>query len=62
MFEKVGRFAETLATSAGQSRRGFLGCLGKGALGVAGVVSGLLISPGQAAPPPSCPGPGAGDP
>ena len=33
MFEKIGQFADTLATSAGQSRRGFLGCLGKGALG-----------------------------
>jgi hypothetical protein len=48
MFEKIGRYAERLATSAGQSRRGFLGRLGKGALGVAGVVSGLLILPGEA--------------
>jgi hypothetical protein len=48
MFEKIGRFAETLATSAGQSRRGFLGHLGKGALGVAGVVGGLLLFQGEA--------------
>ena len=48
MFEKIGRFAETLATTAGQSRRGFLGQLGKGALGIAGVVGGLLLFPGEA--------------
>src|SRR5437764_9634425 len=48
MFEKIGRFAETLATSAGQSRRGFLGRLGKGALGVAGVVGGLFLFQGEA--------------
>ena len=48
MFEKIGRFAETLATSAGQSRRGFLGHLGKGAMGVAGVVGGLLLFQGEA--------------
>ena len=29
MFEKIGRYAETVATSAGQSRRGFLGLLGQ---------------------------------
>lgn len=49
MFEKIGRFAETLATSAGQSRRGFLDHLGKGALGVASVVGGLLLFQGEAA-------------
>ena len=48
MFEKIGRFAETLATSAGQSRRGFLGGLGKAALSVAGVVGGLLLFQGEA--------------
>ena len=48
MFEKIERFAETLATGAGQSRRGFLGHLGKGALGVAGVIGGLLLSQGEA--------------
>ena len=49
MFEKIGRFAETLATSAGQSRRGLLGRLGKGAAGVAGLVGGLLLFRGEAA-------------
>jgi hypothetical protein len=48
MLEKIGRYAETLATSAGQSRRGFLGRLGKGALGLAGAVGGLLLFPGEA--------------
>ena len=45
MFEKINRYAEALATSAGQSRRGFLGRLGKGALGAAGLVGGLLALP-----------------
>jgi hypothetical protein len=48
MFEKIGRYAEAMATSAGQSRRGFLGRLGKGALGVAGAMGGLLLFPGEA--------------
>ena len=48
MFEKIGRYAETMATSAVQSRRGFLGRLGKAALGVAGVVGALLLLPGKA--------------
>ena len=49
MFEKIGRYAETVATSAGQSRRGFLGLLGKGALSLAGLVGGLLLVPGEVA-------------
>ena len=48
MFEKIGRYAETVATSAGQTRRGFLGRLGKGAAGVAGLVGGLLLFPREA--------------
>ncbi len=49
MFEKIGQYAEIVATSAGQSRRGFLGLLGKGALSLAGLVAGLLLVPGEAA-------------
>jgi hypothetical protein len=48
MFEKIGRYAERVAASAGQSRRGFLGRLGKGAVGLAGVVGGLLLFPREA--------------
>jgi hypothetical protein len=48
MFDKIGRYAESVATSAGESRRGFLGQLGKAALGVAGVVGGLLLFPAEA--------------
>ena len=51
MFEKIARYAEQLATSAGRSRRGFLGRLGQGALGAAGLLGGLLLLPGEAAPP-----------
>ena len=49
MFDKIGRYAETVATSAGQSRRGFLGLMGKRALSLAGLVGGLLLVPGEAA-------------
>jgi hypothetical protein len=49
MFERLGRFAETVATHAGETRRGFLGRLSTGALGLAGVVGGLLLFPGEAA-------------
>jgi hypothetical protein len=48
MFDKIGRYAESVATSAGQSRRGFLGRLGQAALGAAGVAGGLLLFSGQA--------------
>jgi hypothetical protein len=48
MFQKINRYAEALATIAGQSRRGFLGRLSKGALGVAGLVAGFLLLPGEA--------------
>jgi len=47
MFEKIGRYAETAATSAGQSRRGFLGLLGKSALSLASLVGGLLLFRGE---------------
>ena len=49
MFEKIGEYAEKVATSAGQTRRGFLGLVGKGALSLAGLVGGLLLVPGEAA-------------
>jgi hypothetical protein len=47
MFEKVGQAAETLATNVSQSRRGFLGRLGQGALVAAGAVGGLLLTAGD---------------
>lgn len=46
MIEKVSRLAEHAATSA--SRRDFLGILGRGALSLAAVASGLLALPRQA--------------
>ena len=48
MFEKIGRYAEKLATSAGQTRRGFLGLTGKGALSLASLVGGFLLFQGEA--------------
>jgi hypothetical protein len=48
MFDKVGRYAETVAANVGQSRRGFLGRLGDGATAVAGLVGGLLLFPDEA--------------
>jgi hypothetical protein len=48
MFEKVGRWAETVASSVSVSRRGFLGRLGQGALAAAGVLGGALLSARQA--------------
>jgi hypothetical protein len=48
MFEKIGRYAETAATSAGQSRRGFLRLVSKGALSLACLVGGVLLFEGDA--------------
>jgi hypothetical protein len=48
VFEKISRAAEKLATNVSESRRGFLGRLGKAALGVAGVLGGLLLLPKEA--------------
>jgi hypothetical protein len=45
MFEEIGNAAEKLATKVSESRRGFLRRLGQVALGVAGVVGGLLAQP-----------------
>jgi hypothetical protein len=46
MFERVGNLAERVATNV--SRRAFLGRLGRGALGLAAVIGGVLAFPGQA--------------
>jgi hypothetical protein len=48
MFEKIGRYAEKLATRTGQTRRGFLGHTGKRALSLASLVGGLLLVHGEA--------------
>jgi hypothetical protein len=48
MFEKIGRYAETVAASAGHSRRGFLGLMGKSALSLATLVGGFLLFQGEA--------------
>jgi hypothetical protein len=48
MFENIGRYAETMVSVAGQSRRGFLGLTGKGALSLASLVGGLLLFRGEA--------------
>ena len=48
MFAKIGRLAETAANNVSVSRRGFLGRLGKAALGAAGVVGGLSALAGRA--------------
>ena len=48
MFEKISSAAERLATNVSASRRGFLARMGQAALGVAGVVAGLLALPTEA--------------
>ncbi len=48
MFEKIGRYAETVANRAGGTRRGFLGLTGKGALSLASLVGGFLLFQGEA--------------
>ena len=47
MFEKIGRYAEKLATSPGLTRRGFFALTGKGALTLATLVGGLLLFQGK---------------
>jgi hypothetical protein len=48
MLEKISNLAERVATNVSASRRGFLARLGQAALGVAGVVAGLLVLPREA--------------
>jgi|SRR6516225_12063467 hypothetical protein len=48
MFDKITSAAEKLATNVSDSRRGFLVRMGQAALGVAGVVGGLLALPKEA--------------
>jgi hypothetical protein len=48
MFDKIGRYAESVAASVGQSRRGFLGWLGIAAMGLAGLVGGFHLFPREA--------------
>jgi hypothetical protein len=48
MFEKISNAAEKLATNVSESRRGFLVRMGQAALGVTGVVAGLLALPSAA--------------
>jgi hypothetical protein len=47
MFEKIGRLAEGLATTVGTTRRGFLGRVGKSALGVAAALGALGVAAAQ---------------
>jgi hypothetical protein len=44
MFKKIGRLAEGLATNVSASRRGFLGRVGRSALGVAGALGALGVA------------------
>jgi hypothetical protein len=48
MFEKIDRLADGMATSMSTSRRGFLGRLGKMAMGAAGAVGTVLLLSGNA--------------
>jgi len=48
MFEKISNAAEKLATNVSESRRSFLVRVGQAALGVTGVVAGLLALPSEA--------------
>ena len=47
MFETISRLAEKVAGNVGESRRGFLGQLGRGALAVAGAFALLPRAAGQ---------------
>jgi hypothetical protein len=47
MFDKIGRYAETVAVSTGQSRRGFLELLGRGASSLAAAAGAFLLFQGE---------------
>jgi hypothetical protein len=44
VFERIVRAAEVAATNVGQSRRGFLGLLGRGAMAAAALLGGVFVS------------------
>jgi hypothetical protein len=44
MLKRIGRLAERLASNVSTSRRGFLGRVGKSALGVAGALGALGVA------------------
>jgi hypothetical protein len=44
VFEKIGRLAEAAASNVGESRRGFLGRLGQGALAAVALLGGVFAS------------------
>ena len=48
MFEKIGRLADGMASSISTSRRGFLGRVGKTAMGAAGMMSAVMLLRGTA--------------
>jgi hypothetical protein len=48
MFEKISNAAERLASNVSESRRGFLVRVGQAAVGVVGVLGGLLALPTEA--------------
>jgi len=54
MFERIGRAAERAASEAGQSRRGFLGVLGRRAVVAAGAACGVLAAARPARARPHC--------
>lgn len=47
MIEKINKLSEKLATSVGESRRGFLGHVGQAALVTFGVLTGIMAFPSK---------------
>ncbi len=48
MFDKIGRYAEAVTTSASLSRRGFLDRVAQAALATAGLLGSLFVLPNKA--------------